>query len=162
MKSASSRMQEKAPRVVGRAAAEGEGPASARENDWENHRDNHRENERAGDEREGERLHAIAARLHPTVAWKRMSEEAVRRALGLRPASCCQREEYEAGRRSRAEGEVPCAEASMAFRTGWGHGKPPRPRRRRWRSRPHFGKDGAGKDRTGKGLVGKGRRERGA
>lgn len=86
-----------------------------------------------------ESLHETAARLHPEIDWARMSETAVRRALGLLPADCPQRREYEAGRRARAEGETPSPQAGMAFRLGWAHGRPPRPRRRRWRSRPAAG-----------------------
>ena len=102
-----------------------------------------REVEAAGSgkvEEKVERLHATAQRLHPKVAWERMSEEAVRYALGLPRQSCPQRGEYEAGRQARAAGEAPEPGASMAFRTGWSHGKPPRARRRRWRPRPAVNK----------------------
>lgn len=72
-----------------------------------------------------ESLHQMAARLHPEVDWSRMSEEAVRQAA--------------------AAGEVPGPEASMAFRLGWSHGRPPRARRRRWRSRPAAGQGPQGR-----------------
>lgn len=92
-----------------------------------------------------ESLHQMAARLHPEVDWSRMSEEAVRQALGL-PVQCCQqRRDYEAGRQAAAAGEVPGPEASMAFRLGWSHGRPPRARRRRWRSRPAAGQGPQGR-----------------
>jgi len=110
MKAASGKRQEAVPVVVSRTE-EGDGEA-------------------------GERLHGTARRLYPGVAWERMSEQAVRRAFGLPPPGCQQREEYEAGRQARAEGALPGSGASMAFRIGWGHGKPPRSRRRRWRPRP--------------------------
>lgn len=89
-----------------------------------------------------ESLHETASRLHPEVDWTRMSETAVRRALGLLPSDCPQRREYEAGRLARAGGALPPAEAGMAFRLGWAHGRPPRTRRRRWRPRP-AGAEGA-------------------
>ena len=102
-----------------------------------------------------ERLHVTAQRLHPKVAWERMSEEAVRCALGLAPQSCPQRGEYEAGRQARAAGEAPEPGASMAFRTGWSHGKPPRARRRRWRPRQAANKPAVNKPAVNKPAVNK-------
>lgn len=87
-------------------------------------------------EEQRETLREMAVRLHPRVDWTRMSETAIRQSLGLLPRDCPQRREYEAGRVARGEGESLPEGQSMAFRIGWGHGKPPRARRRRWRPRP--------------------------
>lgn len=95
-----------------------------------------REAEEGAEEEARESLHAMATRLHPGVDWARMSTESVRSALGLSPEGSREGQEYRSGRLARGAGDPLPQAASLAFRLGWRHGKPPKTRRRRWRARP--------------------------